>query len=151
LDGQKKFPERLGHFRILAPRRQQKVNREHGEICRHNAQRAPRKKAAEIDFIAAGEGSEQLPANEVSAKDEKQVYTDPAETIHSTGKFESEKSGVVNDDDNNGKCAEQIETWLALAVLKARVNPGLSPASFQPESGWITHEYSSSMVAESFD
>jgi hypothetical protein len=99
-----------------------------------------------------------LPADEVSAKDEKQVYTDPAETIHSTGKFEPEKSGVVNDHDNDGKCAEQIETWLALAVLKAGINPGLttaslrlSTASFQPESVWITHEYSSSMVVESFD
>jgi hypothetical protein len=101
--------------------------------------------------MAAGEGSEQLPANQVSAKHEKQVDTDPAEAIDSAGKFESEKSGVINDDHNDGEYAEQIETRLALAVLKARVNSELTTASLQPESRYTTHEYCSSMVAESFD
>src|SRR6478672_2105970 len=122
LDREKKFPEWLGHVRILAQRRQQKVNREHDKVCRHDAQCAAREKPAEIDCIAAGEGSEQLPANQISAKNEKQIDTDPAEAIHSPGKLESEKSGVINDDDNDGERAEEIETRLALAALKARIN-----------------------------
>ena len=99
-----------------------KVNRENDEIRRHDAQYAPREKPAKTNFIAACEGREQLPADQVTTEDEEKIDTDPAKTIDSAGKFESEKRSVINNDHDNGERAEKIETRLAFAAGKARVN-----------------------------
>jgi hypothetical protein len=40
---------------------------------------------------------------------------------------------VVNDDDDDRESAEKIETRLALAVRKARIDSELSTASLRPE------------------
>jgi hypothetical protein len=37
-------------------------------------------------------------------------------------KREAENAGVVNDDDYDGDRAKKIETGLALAILKSRIN-----------------------------
>src|SRR5947207_826029 len=57
LDRQQKFPERLRHFGIFAPRRQQEVTREHGEIGRHDPQSATREKPATIEALIARQWS----------------------------------------------------------------------------------------------
>ena len=63
-----------------------------------------------------------MAADQVTTEDKEKINTDPAEAIDPAGQFESEKRGVVNDDDDDGERAEKIETWLALAILKARVD-----------------------------
>src|SRR5436309_5084040 len=60
LDGKKKFPERLRHLRILAPPGQQKINREHHEIRRHDSQRPAGKEATKTDRLIARERREEL-------------------------------------------------------------------------------------------
>ena len=82
--------------------------------------------------MAAGEGSEQLPANQVSAKHEKQVDTDPTEAIDSAGKLKSEKRSVINDHHDNGQCAEKIEPRLAFAICEARIDFELMMVSLGP-------------------
>src|SRR5438128_11571738 len=72
------------------------------------------------------ERSEQLSTDQITAQDEEKIDTDPAEAIDPAGQFESEKRGVVNDDDDDGERAEKIETRLALAILKARIDYGFS-------------------------
>ena len=122
LDRQKKFPERLRHVGILAPRRQQKVNRQNDKISRHDPEDAASEEAPKLDRLFAGERGEQLPADQVTAQDEEKIDADPAEAIDAAGQFESEKRRVINDDNNDGKRAEKIETRLALTILKARVD-----------------------------
>src|SRR6266496_4661 len=122
LHRQQKFPERLRHFGIFAPRRQQKINREDDEVGRHNSQRAPGEESAEIDALIARKRGEQLAADQITAKDKEKIDTDPAEAVHSTGQFESEKRGVVNDDYDDRKRTQKIEAWLAFAISKARIN-----------------------------
>ena len=122
LDRQKKFPERLRHVGILAPRRQQKVNRQNGKISRHDPQDATSEEAPKFDRFLACERSEQLPADQVTAEDEEKIDTDPAEAINAAGQFESEKRRVINDDNNDGEGTEKIETRLTFAILKARVD-----------------------------
>jgi hypothetical protein len=59
--------------------------------------------------------------------------------MDTTGQWESHNAGVINDDDNNGERAEKIETGLAFASLKPRINSEpewrseLSTASLRPE------------------
>jgi hypothetical protein len=40
--------------------------------------------------------------------------------------FETENAGVIKDDDDNGERAEKIETGLAFAISKARIDCGLT-------------------------
>jgi hypothetical protein len=63
-----------------------------------------------------------LAADQVTTKDKEKIDTDPAEAVHSTGQFESEKRRVVNDDNNDCERTEKIEAWLAFAISKARIN-----------------------------
>ena len=63
-----------------------------------------------------------MPADQVTAEDEEEIDTDPAETVCVTGKREAHDAGVVKNDNDDGERAEQIETGLALAVLKARID-----------------------------
>jgi hypothetical protein len=122
LDRQEKFPERLRHFGILAPRRQQKVNRQDREVGRHDSQRPPGEETTEINALIARKRGEELAADQITAEDKEKIDTDPTEAINPAGHFESEERGVVNDDDDNRKRAEKIETRLTLAILKARIN-----------------------------
>ena len=63
-----------------------------------------------------------MAADQISAQDEEKIDTDPTEAIDPGRQFESEKRGVINDDDDNGERAKKIETGLAFAILKARID-----------------------------
>jgi len=63
-----------------------------------------------------------LPADQITAQDEEKIDTDPAVAINAAGQFESEKCRVINDDNDDGERTEKIETRLAFAVGKARVD-----------------------------
>jgi hypothetical protein len=122
LDRQKKFPERLRHVGVLAPRRQQEVNRQNDEVSRHDPQDAASEEPPKLDRFFACEWGEQLPADQVTAEDEEKIDTDPAEAINAAGQFESEKRRVINDDNYDGERPKKIETRLTFAILKARVD-----------------------------
>jgi hypothetical protein len=122
LDRQKKFPERLRHLGILAPRWHQKVNRQNDKVRRHDPQDAASEEAPKLDRFIACERGEQLPADQVTAEDKEKIDTNPAEAINASGQFESEKRRVINDDNNDGKRPEKIEARLTFAILKARVD-----------------------------
>jgi hypothetical protein len=122
LHRQQKFPERLGHFGIFAPRRQQKINRQHGEVGRHDSQRAAGEEPAELDALIARKQREQLATDQITTQDKEKIDTDPPETVHSPWQFESEKRGVVNNDYDDRKRAEKIEAGLTFAISKARIN-----------------------------
>ena len=126
LDREKKFPQRLRHVGVLAPRRQQKVNRQNDEVSRHDPQDATSEEAPKPDRFFACERGEQLPADQVTAEDEEKIDTDPAEAINAAGQFESEKRRVINDDNNDGERTEKIQTRLTFATLKARVDRSFS-------------------------
>ncbi len=67
---------------------------------------------------------EQLAADEITAEDEEKIDPDPAKAIDPVRQFKAKQCGVVNDDDDDGECAEKIETRLAFAILEARVDCG---------------------------
>ena len=76
---------------------------------------------------------EQLPADQVTAENKEKIDTDPAEAVHSSRQFESKKRCVINDDDNDRKCAKKIEARLAFAILKARIDFELMMVSLRSE------------------
>ena len=110
---------------ILAPGGQQDVDGEDEEVGRQDAQGAPREETPEIEALAPRQRREQLPADQITAEDEEEIDPDPAETVGVAGKREAHDAGVVDDHNDDGESAEQIETGLALAVLKARIDLGL--------------------------
>jgi hypothetical protein len=120
-----KLPERLRHFRIFAPRRQQKVNGEDDEVGWKNPQGATREKPSKVDAVSAREWREQLAADEVSAKDKEKIDTDPAKAVHTAGQRKAHNTGVVDDYHDNGERAEEIEAGLAFAIGEARVDDSL--------------------------
>ena len=61
-------------------------------------------------------------ADQITAKDKEKIDTDPAEAVYTARQFESEKRCVIYDDNNDCECAEKIETRLAFAILKARID-----------------------------
>ena len=67
-------------------------------------------------------GAQAIARLSITAKDEEKIDTDPAEAINAAGQFESEKCRVINDDNDDGERTEKIETRLAFAILKARVD-----------------------------
>ena len=132
LDGEEKLPERE-NLRILAPRWQEKVDRENDEIRRENAQGAAGKESAKFDAVAARERREELAADQVTAEDEEEIDADPAETIEAAGRFETEKRPVINRDNNDCERAKKIEARLALPSREARIDCELATASLRPE------------------
>lgn len=128
LHGEKKFPERK-HFRVLAPGGQEDVNGENDEVSWQDTQGAPGEKAPEIETLAPDQRREQLPADQVTAEDKEQIDADPAEAVDAAGKREAHDAGVVDKNNDDGESAEEIETGLALAILKARIDSELSTAS----------------------
>ena len=65
-----------------------------------------------------------MPTDQVTAENEKQIDADPAEAIDAAGRSETEKRGVVDRNDDDGKGAEKIETGLALTIGEARIDFG---------------------------
>jgi hypothetical protein len=121
LDRKKKFPERK-HFRVLAPRWQQKIDGEDDEIGRQDAQGAPGEEAPELDPLPARDRREQLSADQVAAENEEKVDADPAETVGDAGQRKAHDARVIDDNDDDRESAEKIETRLSLAISKARVD-----------------------------
>jgi hypothetical protein len=72
-----------------------------------------------------------LAADQVTAEDKEKIDTDPAETIDAAGQFESKKRCVINDYDDDRKCAKKIEARLAFAILKAWIDSELATASLR--------------------
>ena len=72
------------------------------------------------------EGCEQLSADEITAEDEEKIDTDPAEAMPIVRKREAENAGVIDNDDDDGERTEKIETGLAFAISKARIDCGLT-------------------------
>jgi hypothetical protein len=62
LDRKEKLPDRE-NLRILPPRWQEKVDREHNEISREDTQGAPGEEPPEFDVVAARERGEELAAD----------------------------------------------------------------------------------------
>ena len=63
-----------------------------------------------------------MATDQITAKDKEKIDTDPAESVHSAGQFESEKRGVINNDYDDRKRTEKIEAGLAFAISKARID-----------------------------
>jgi hypothetical protein len=62
-----------------------------------------------------------LSADQVTAQDKEEIDADPAKAIELAGRFESEKRGVIDRDDNDSERAQQIETGLTRAIRETRV------------------------------
>jgi hypothetical protein len=121
LDGKQKFPERK-NLGILAPSWQEKVDRENNKISREDAQGAPSKESPKLDVTAAGNRREELAADQVTAENEEEIDADPAETIEAARRFETEKRGVINRNNDDCQGAKKIETGLALTSGEARID-----------------------------
>jgi hypothetical protein len=74
-----------------------------------------------------------LATDQITAKHKEKIHTDPAESVHTPGQFESEKGRVINNDHNDGERAEKIEAGLSFAISKARIDSELSMVSLRPE------------------
>jgi RNA polymerase sigma factor (sigma-70 family) len=125
LNGNQEFPERRD-LRKFAQPRQRKVNRENDKIRGHDPQGAPGKEAAQLDRLTAGKRRKQLTADQIAAEDEEEIDTDPTETMPLARQRETENAAVVNDDNDDGEGTEKVETGLAFAILKARIDCGLT-------------------------
>ena len=123
LDGDQEFPK-WRDLRKLAQRRQTKVNREHNKVSRHDPQRASRKESRQIDGLIARQWHEQLTTDKVTAEHEEKIDTDPAESMPVVREREAENATMVNDHHDDGERPEKVETRLAFAVGKARVDCG---------------------------
>ena len=75
-----------------------------------------------------------MSADQITAEHKEEVNTDPAEAVDAAGQFESEKGGVINNDHDDGECAEKIETGLAFAILKARIDCLVASGSLRPKA-----------------
>jgi hypothetical protein len=128
-----KFPERR-NLRELPERREGKVNRENDKVCGHDSQGAAHEEAREVDALPTLELREQLSADEITAEDEKKIDTDPAEAMPIVRKREAENAGVIDNDDDDGKRTEKIETGLAFAISKARIDCGLTHGFIDPRN-----------------
>ena len=119
-----KFPKRR-YLRELAQRWEQEIDREDNKVCRQDAQGPASKEARKVDSPFARQRREQLSTDQVAAKNKEKVDTDPAKAVRATWKLETEDTGMINNDDDNGKGAEQIETRLAFAIGEAWIDNGL--------------------------
>ena len=120
-----KFPERR-NLRKFAHGRQGKVNREDDEVSGQDSQGAAHEEAREVDALPTLERREQLSADEITAEDEEKIDTDPAEAMPVAWEREAENAGVIDNDDDDGERTEKIETGLAFAISKARIDCGLT-------------------------
>jgi hypothetical protein len=119
------FPERRYLWKF-AHRRQGKVNRENDEVSGQDSQGAAHEEAQEINVLPTLERRKQLSADEITAEDEEKIDTDPAEAMPMIRKREAENAGVIDNNDDDGQRTEEIETGLAFAISKARIDYGLA-------------------------
>lgn len=122
LNGQQKFPQRLGHIRILAPCGERKVNRENHKVRRHDPEGAARVESRQIQPLTTRELRQKLAANQIPAENKKEIDADPTPSVDATRQWETHDAGVINDDEDDRQRAEKIETGLALAALETRVD-----------------------------
>ena len=71
--------------------------------------------------------------DQVTAKNKEKIDTDPAEPVHTAGQFESEKRGVIHDDNDDRERTEKIEAGLAFAISKTRIDFELMMVSLRSE------------------
>jgi hypothetical protein len=50
-----------------------------------------------------------LSADEIAAQNKEEINANPPEALHFKGQDETEQSGVVDDDKQNGESAQQVE------------------------------------------
>ena len=74
--------------------------------------------------MSARQARQELAADQVTAEHKEEIDADPAEPVEAAGRFESEKRGVIDRDDKDSERAEKVETRLALAIAKARIDLG---------------------------
>jgi hypothetical protein len=72
-----------------------------------------------------------LAADQITAKNEEQINADPAETIETAGRRETEERGVINRDDDDCQGAKKIEPRLALTSREARIDYELATTSLR--------------------
>jgi len=72
-----------------------------------------------------------LTADQIAAEDKEKIDPNPTKPIHSTGQFEPEKSGVINDNYDDGERAKKIETRLTFAVAEPRIDRSLRSMGHQ--------------------
>jgi len=101
LKGEQKFPERLGHIRILAPQGQQKIDCENEKVGRQDPQSPACVESSQIQTVIARELREKLAANQITAKNKEKIYTDPTPAVHATRPRKTHDASVVNDDDDD--------------------------------------------------
>jgi hypothetical protein len=119
------FPE-WGNLRELPQRWEGKVNRENNKVRGHDSQDTAHEEAPEVDALPTLERREQLSADEITAEDEEKIDADPAEAMPMVRKREAENAGVIDNNGDDGKRTEKIETGLAFAISKARIDCGLT-------------------------
>jgi hypothetical protein len=117
------LPERRD-LRELAQRWQAEVDGEHRQIGGEDSQGAAEVEAPEVDARAARERREQLTADEIAAEDEEEIDAHPTVPMDLIGKREAEAARVIDDDDDDRECPEQVETGLAPAPGEARIEVG---------------------------
>jgi hypothetical protein len=78
-----------------------------------------------------------LSADQITAQNKEKIDPDPTEPMPAVRKREAKDAGVVNDDDYDGDRAKKIETGLALAILKSRINS--EPEGRYSLSGGLTN------------
>ena len=73
-------------------------------------------------LLAPDDGRQQLPTDQVTAEDEEQIDTDPAETMRAAGKREAHNPGVVNDHNDDG---EENEVTGSADIRRRLIERGL--------------------------
>jgi hypothetical protein len=135
LNGEQEFPERLRHVQIFAPQGKQKINRENHKVGRQDPQSAAGIESWQIQTVIAGELRQKLAANQISTKNKEKVYADPTPPMDATRQRKTHDAGVINDDDDDCQCPEEIETGLPLSVLEPRIEINLNGCSgFAPHT-----------------
>ena len=119
------FPERR-NFWELPQGWEGKVDREDDEVSRQDAQGAAHEEAREVDALPTLKRREQLTADQITAEDEEKIDPDPAEAMPVAWEREAENACVIDNDYDDGERTEKIETGLALAISKARIDCGLT-------------------------
>jgi hypothetical protein len=75
-----------------------------------------------LDSPSPGERSKQLPADQITAENKKQIDADPAPAMDPARHWEAHDAGVKNNDHDNRDGAQEIEAGLTFAVLKTWID-----------------------------
>ncbi|HEX4630078.1 MAG TPA: hypothetical protein VH188_03870 [Chthoniobacterales bacterium] len=66
-----------------------------------------------------------MAADQITAENKEEINADPAEAIEAARCLETKECGVVDGDNDDGKCAKKIEARLALTICEARIDGGI--------------------------